>query len=124
LACPLAKTKGGRMSQSIDELRAKNKSGWLAAGLNILLPGLGYIYCGRVFLGVVVLPFVLGLVYVMPPAALTIWAILVIDGFLAAGRYNKTLDQKINSAMKTCPQCAEKILPEARVCKHCGFNIA
>ena len=110
------------MYESIEKLKDNQKSGLLAAGLNILLPGLGYMYCGRIFLGIIVFPFVVGLIYVQPFAAIAIWIVLIIDGFLAAGRYNKKLEQKINSAMKTCPQCAEKIMPEAKVCKHCGYK--
>ncbi|MBC2714854.1 MAG: hypothetical protein HF978_06030 [Desulfobacteraceae bacterium] len=110
------------MSETIEKLKGKSKSGSLAAGLNILLPGVGYLYCGRVILGIIVLPFVIGLIYVQPYAAITIWIVLIIDGFLAAGRYNKKLEAKINAAMKTCPQCAEKIMPEAKVCKHCAYK--
>ncbi len=83
------------MSESIEKLKHKNKSGLLAAGLNILLPGLGYMYCGRIFLGIIVLPFVIGLIYVQPFAAITIWIVLIIDGFLAAGRYNKNWRVKL-----------------------------
>lgn len=60
------------MSKSIEEMKGKTKNGLLAAGLNILLPGLGYIYCGRILLGIIVLPFVIGIVFVMPPAAILI----------------------------------------------------
>jgi len=32
-------------------------------------------------------------------------------------------DQEISERMKRCPQCAERIMPQAKVCKHCGFEI-
>lgn len=48
-------------------------------------------------------------------------------------KYLVTVDKKIREkqeqeaieVMKICPECAEKVLPKAKVCKHCGhkFNI-
>lgn len=39
---------------------------------------------------------------------------------------NKKLRERIDSvspsSMKTCPRCAEKVLPKAKVCKHCGHS--
>lgn len=111
------------MEESVEQLEKKKKNGMLAAGLNILLPGAGYMYCGRILLGIVVLPFTLLMVFTVPMVAITMWIVLIIDGFVCAGRYNKKLDEKIQGAMKTCPACAEKILPAAKVCKHCGHNL-
>lgn len=45
-------------------------------------------------------------------------------------KYTVTVTKKIKEkneqdyweSMKTCPQCAEKVLPKAKVCKHCGFR--
>ena len=80
-------------------MESRKKSGWIAALLNIFLPGAGYFYCGRYLLGV--LAFVL--VALMWVAAFAVWAIfgvfawggitlvLVIDGFLCARRYNRKL---------------------------------
>jgi hypothetical protein len=112
------------MSYKIDQLNAKRKSGMFAAGLNFVLPGAGYIYCGRILLGLVALCFTIVMVYANPFALITMLIVLVIDGFLSADRYNKQLDAKIQKSMKKCPQCAETVLPEAKLCKHCGskFN--
>lgn len=107
----------------IDKINAKRKSGALAAGLNLLLPGVGYMYCGRILLGIVVLPFTALMLWSQPQFGLVMMAILVIDGFLAAGRYNKEIDEQLTSAMKTCPKCAEKVLPEAKICKHCKSDL-
>lgn len=45
-------------------------------------------------------------------------------------KYTVTVNKKIKEkaeqeyydSMKTCPQCAEKVLPKAKVCKHCGYH--
>ncbi|NJL59073.1 MAG: tetratricopeptide repeat protein [Desulfobacteraceae bacterium] len=45
-------------------------------------------------------------------------------------KYIVTVDKKIREktdmdmveAMKICPQCAEKVLPKAKICKHCGYS--
>ena len=68
------------------------KSGLLAAFLNLMIPGLGYMYCGRFFLGVFV--FILTVVVVIGTVgigALVLYPILIIDGFLCAGRANRRI---------------------------------
>gem|GEM_PF-3271991 len=109
----------------ISELINKRKSGALAAGLNLVLPGLGYIYCGMYVIGLLAFPFflflMLGSFFI---GLIPLWGILVIDGFLAAGRYNKIIESKIQSKMKICSQCSEMVLPKAKVCKHCGHTFS
>lgn len=81
---------------------ANRKSGWLAAGLNLVLPGAGYMYCGRFVLAFVVFFWVLGpLLYATFSAPLMIvgallwallwWAVMFVDGFLCAARFNRLL---------------------------------
>lgn len=114
------------MSESIEKMKRKRKSGLLAAVLNLFLPGLGYMYCGRIllgiFVGIILLPIEILLMGEIPLAVVPIWIIMFIDGFLASGRYNKKLEEKIYNTLKTCLQCAEKVQPEAKVCKHCGYS--
>lgn len=31
---------------------------------------------------------------------------------------------KVEPASKTCPECAETVLADAKVCKHCGYRFA
>ena len=98
----------------------QKKSGALAAGLNLVIPGAGYMYCGRVFLGIIALLFALAMAFTVPYGAIGLWLVMIIDGFLCAERYNRKLEDAIPK--KRCPQCAEEILYAAKVCKHCGFN--
>jgi len=108
---------------TIEELEATRKSAGLAAGLNLVLPGAGYIYCGRIFLGIIVFPFVVGMFFAMPMAGMGLSLVMIIDGFLAAGRFNQALDKKINGSMRKCPHCAELVRPDATTCKHCHKDI-
>ena len=72
------------------------KSGWLAAFLNLVLPSAGYFYCGNFVLGAIVLIlFVVVLVYTYGIGWLVFAPIVFIDGFLAAGRYNKKMIQAL-----------------------------
>ena len=107
-----------------DDLQLKRKSGILAAALNIVLPGAGYIYCGRVLLGVFALPFILLLLSVSQVAAWGLWVILFVDGFLSASNYNEKLFERVRAMMKKCPMCAESVQPDALVCKHCGHSFS
>jgi hypothetical protein len=79
-------------------VESRKKSGGIAALLNLFLPGAGYIYCGRWLLGIFAFFFVIAmLIFSLGFAAIGIVLMLVIDGFLCAGRYNRNL---INSVLK------------------------
>jgi len=68
------------------------KSGLLAALLNLLIPGLGYLYCGRFFLGVFVFIFtVVVTITTFGIGALVLYPIFIIDGFLCADRANRRI---------------------------------
>ena len=78
------------------KVEAQKKSGWIAALLNIVIPGAGYIYCGRWILGVFAFIFVIAMFVVsLGYAALGIALMLFIDGFLCANRYNKALISRV-----------------------------
>ena len=80
------------------EYESKKKSGLVAALLNLLIPGAGYMYCGNIILGLFVLLISVPLVF-FAILAYPVWAlVMVIDGFLCAGRYNKKLGKKIIAA--------------------------
>ena len=79
----------------------RKKSGWLAAVLNLFLPGFGYFYCGNWFLGLVaiglvVMGFVVFGIFGFVVAG-CLQMMFVIDGFLCAGRHNRRV---ITSAIK------------------------
>jgi len=77
-------------------VESRKKSGLIAALLNLFLPGAGYMYCGRWFLGIVAFFMVVAMFIVsFGFAAVGIVLILVIDGFLCASRYNKNLITQI-----------------------------
>ena len=85
----------GRLSNDARTLllvESRKKSGWIAAILNWFIPGAGYMYCGRVILGVFVFLLAIGVaVATMGFGLLFLIPILVVDGFLAANRYNKKM---------------------------------
>lgn len=75
---------------------SRKKSGWVAALLNLLIPGAGYMYCGRVILGIFVFLFTVTLLIVTMGIATPLVALIcVVDGFLCAGRANRDLASKL-----------------------------
>jgi ABC-type multidrug transport system permease subunit len=75
---------------------SKKKSGVVAAILNLVIPGAGYVYCGRWVLGIVAFFLVIAMfVASFGFAAVGIALILIADGFLCAGRYNKLLVERM-----------------------------
>lgn len=72
------------------------KSGWLAGLLNLVIPGLGYGYCGRWVLGLFAFVFVIAASLATFGVAWPFLAVLIfVDGFLAAGRHNKDLARQL-----------------------------
>lgn len=89
----------GRENMSDAELllliESRKKSGGIAALLNLFLPGAGYIYCGRWIPGLFAFAFTAALfVLSWGFAAVGLVMMLVIDGFLCAGRYNRLLVER------------------------------
>lgn len=90
---------GGKLSSDTATLlliESKKKAGWIAALLNWVIPGAGYMYCGRVVLGILVLFIAVGVAVATAGVGLLVMMpILIIDGFLAANRYNKKMMREI-----------------------------
>ena len=96
----------------------------LAIGLNILTPGVGYMYMGRVVLGFLALLLVTAIYLTTPLITIAItWiaynAIMAIDMFILGSKRNREMQ---SFSTKKCPQCAETIQREARICRFCRFT--
>jgi hypothetical protein len=48
----------------------------------------------------------------------------VFSGWALAGGGGTAFETNTEHRTKTCPECAETVLAEARVCKHCGYRFA
>jgi hypothetical protein len=66
-------------------------------------PGLGFLG----FLSCIVSSFILGAILAVPVCGVFIWLV----------------NKKVTENYKVCPYCAEQILIEAKVCKHCGREL-
>jgi hypothetical protein len=103
----------------------KEKSVPLAIGLNFLLPGLGYMYMGKVILGIAALFLIIGIyaVYALSGLLLT-WIvmniIMAIDMLILGNKNKKVIEDK---TMMKCPHCAELVKNEAKICKHCKSSL-
>ncbi|MDP1570373.1 MAG: hypothetical protein Q8L86_10240 [Vicinamibacterales bacterium] len=99
----------------------KEKSLPLAIGLNLVLPGAGYIYMGRVILGLAALCLVslvvvsTGLLLLLP-TWLGINAIMAIDMVILFNKRRKAQTRR-------CPRCAEEVQLQAEICKHCRSDL-
>ena len=77
-------------------VKSKQKSGVIAALLNLFLPGAGYAYCGRWVLGIFAFIIVVAVfVASFGLAAGGLILVLIIDGFLCASRHNNKLVERM-----------------------------
>lgn len=97
----------------------------LAIGLNFIFPGLGYFYLGDAYRGV--LAVLVGMLILLSspiifviPVWIGLMAVFSVDMFTL---YRKRERQIQAETMKTCPHCAELVLREAVLCKHCGSTL-
>ena len=80
--------------QMMFHLQEKNPA--IAAVLNLFVPGIGYMYCGRIGLGLVALFLIPLVVFLTHGIALLITVpVVVIDGVLCAQRYNRLLADRL-----------------------------
>jgi TM2 domain-containing membrane protein YozV len=106
----------------------KKKDYATAILLNLFLPGAGYIYAGRVFLGVLVLLMSIGasVGYAMGVESLAgvvgFFAIIGgADGYLTVKKFNEKAEA---GDRMPCPACGESIARGAQVCRFCQRKVA
>lgn len=102
----------------------KEKSLPKAIGLNLFLPGLGYMYMGKPIVGPLIGLLMIGALlaggpFLAIPAWFTINILMAIDMLILS---NKNKAKIIAETMKKCPACAELIKKEANVCRFCNLK--
>ncbi len=103
----------------------KAKSTAVAIGLNLILPGLGYLYMGRWVTGVLCCLLV-GAIYMtsavilIVPTWLLMNLIMAIDMVILSNKHQKKVDA---ATLMACPECAEMIKREARICRYCRAEV-
>lgn len=98
----------------------------LAIGLNLVLPGAGYMYMGKVIVGIGALLFTVLLlafagVFLIVPAWIGINAIMAIDMWML---FNKREQAIAAATTRKCPYCAETIKTDAIICRFCNRSLS
>lgn len=103
------------------------KNPTLAAILSFLINGLGQIYNGEIAKGIIIIvvqiinvalmSIIIG--FVTAPIVF-IWSIY--DAYKVAQRINEEAMKEVVANSKQCPQCAERVQADAKVCRHCGYQ--
>lgn len=104
----------------------KEKSLPLAVGLNLLLPGIGYMYMGKWIVGIFASLLVIGILATSAvDLLLIVWLglnlIMAIDMKLLSNKQKKLVQE---ATTRKCPKCAEMIKREATVCRFCQSPVS
>lgn len=94
----------------------------LAIGLNLLIAGAGYLYMGKWLVGIFAMLLITGILLTTSlDLVLPAWFILnLIMGLDMWILFRKRQAAVIQQSMKTCPNCAEQILKQAKICGFCN----
>ena len=103
----------------------KEKQLPLAIGLNLLFPGVGYMYMGKWIVGIFALLLILGIFATTGAGSiglvwLSINIIMAIDMYIL---FKKNKDKQLLASTMKCPLCAETIKKKAKICRFCNSNI-
>lgn len=105
--------------------KTKEKSLGMAIGLNLLLAGAGYMYMGKWVLGTMALFIIIAIYTTLGVANIgLVW--LIMNLIMAIDMYTlfkKNKDKFIDETTKKCPNCAETVQKDAKVCRYCNTSL-
>jgi hypothetical protein len=102
----------------------------VAIALNLLLPGLGYIYMGRVVIGLICCLVIIAIAFNSATRlGIDMWVsmwlalnlIMTVDMIILSEKNRKLL---MKQKTKMCPHCGEVVHKEATICRFCNRDLS
>lgn len=108
ISCGTPQTDAANINTSISqedillEVELKEKNLWIAAGANLLFPGIGYFYAGSIGWGIIIIIAFIGAIYVGDAAPISgLYLLSILGSVYQAYRFNKkVLEETLNSSRK------------------------